>query len=67
MACHGSTEETPYSCKGYLAREGWSNLNVRLLLAKDGIENPSAVLHACETHGVELEPDYPAVLRKLEG
>src|SRR5262245_40518590 len=67
MACHGSSESQPHSCKGYLAREGWSNLNVRILLAKDEIENPTAVLEACETHGVPLEPDYPAVLRKLEG
>jgi len=49
----------------YLAREGWSNLNVRILLAKGQIENPSAVLHVCENHAVQLEPDYPAVLDKL--
>jgi hypothetical protein len=67
MGCHHSKDNHDYACKGYLAREGWSNLNVRVLLAKDDIENPSAVLHACETHGVLLEPDYPAVLRKLEG
>jgi hypothetical protein len=66
MACHGSPETKPHACKGYLAREGWANLNVRVLLAKGQIENPSVVLRACETHGVPLEPDYPAVLRKLE-
>jgi hypothetical protein len=67
MACHNSTDTKMHACKGYLAREGWSNLNVRLLLAKGHIENPTAVLEACETHGVSLEPEYPAVLRKLEG
>src|SRR5258708_802715 len=50
MACHNSTDENMHPCKGYLAREGWSNLNVRLLLAKGQILNPSAVLEACETH-----------------
>lgn len=50
---------------GYLAREGWSNLNVRLLLIRKKIANPSEVLDACERNGVTLEPDYPTVLRKL--
>jgi hypothetical protein len=67
MACHNSTDTNMVACKGYLAREGWSNLNVRLLLIQDHIENPTAVLEACEKHGVPLEEDYPAVLRKLEG
>jgi Family of unknown function (DUF6283) len=67
MACHNSTDTNMVACKGYLAREGWSNLNVRLLVAKGDIENPTAALEACETHGVSLEQDYPTVLRKLEG
>jgi hypothetical protein len=65
MACHGSTDAKMVACKGYLAREGWSNLHVRLLLARGRIENPTAVADACEAHGIELEPDYPATLRKL--
>lgn len=65
MACHWTDEDRPISCKGYLAREGWSNLNVRLMLVRGQIENPSDVLDACEKHGVELEPDYPTVLEKL--
>jgi Family of unknown function (DUF6283) len=65
MACHHSKENNDYACKGYLAREGWSNLNVRILLANGKMLNPSAALHACETQGVQLEPDYPAVLDKL--
>lgn len=65
MACHGSTEENMRACKGYLAREGWSNLNVRILLMKNQIENPSSVLTACDSAGVRLHRDYPAVLKKL--
>ena len=65
MACHNSTDRNMLACKGYLAREGWGNLNVRLLLARGQIENPSQVAEACESHGVVLEPDYPTVLKKL--
>jgi hypothetical protein len=67
MACHGSAEEKPAACKGYLAREGWSNLGVRLLLIRGQIESPDAVLAACQAHSIELEPDYPTVLDKLSG
>lgn len=65
MACHGSSEEEPRACNGYLAREGWSNINVRILLARGLIASPSEVLRACEDAGVELHEDYPAVLSKL--
>lgn len=64
-ACHGSIDDNERACKGYLAREGWRNLNVRIMLAKGQIESPSAVAEACEAKGVELEPDYPSVLEKL--
>ncbi len=67
MACHGSPEGKERACRGYLAREGWTNLNVRLLAARSQVENPDEVAEACERHGVELEPDYPAVLAKLAG
>jgi hypothetical protein len=65
MACHGSTDHAPIACKGYLAREGWRNLNVRLLLCQDAIANPSAVAQACEVQGIALEASYAAVLAKL--
>lgn len=65
MACHGSTEEDPHSCKGYLAQAGWTNLNVRLLLAKGMIENPAAVSVECRRAGIKLHKTYSAVLRKL--
>lgn len=66
MACHGSTEESPRACNGYLARHGWENINVRVLLAQGKINSPQAVLEACADRGIELEPDYPTVLAKLE-
>jgi hypothetical protein len=65
MACHNSTDTDTIACKGYLAKEGWSNINVRLLLRTGEIENPSEVLQTCMAHGIELEPDYPTVLAKL--
>ena len=65
MACHGSDDEMPTACLGYLARAGWSNLNVRLLLARGQIQNPDRVADACYDHYVELEPDYEMVLEKL--
>lgn len=65
MACHGSTDDNMKACNGYLAMEGWSNLNVRMLLLKREIPNPSAVKEACVKAGIELETDYPTVLAKL--
>jgi len=65
MACHGSTDDNMRACNGYLAREGWRNLNVRVLLAQGQIACPSDVIDACEAHGIDLEPDYKTVLEKL--
>jgi hypothetical protein len=65
MACHHSTDENTFACNGYLAKEGWHNLNVRLLLISEKINNPTQVLEACEEAGIELEPDYYTVLEKL--
>lgn len=66
MACHGSKPEDLIACKGYLARVGWSNINVRLLLAMDKIEDPTDVAEACEAAGIELHETYAEVLGKLE-
>jgi hypothetical protein len=66
MACHHSTDGQIRTCRGYLARAGWSNINVRVLLSRGQIKDPSDVFAACEKHGVQLEPDYPTVLAKLE-
>jgi Family of unknown function (DUF6283) len=65
MACHNSTDKKMIPCKGYLAQEGYSNLNVRLLAIKGVIPNPAAVANACEDEGIEMEPDYETVLAKL--
>lgn len=65
MACHNSTDKKMIPCKGYLAREGYSNLNVRLLAIKGEVPNPAACANACEDGGIELEPDYETVLEKL--
>src|SRR6185312_8737070 len=51
MACHNSTDKKMIACKGYLAREGWSNINVRLMLARGQIDSPGEVADACEAHG----------------
>jgi hypothetical protein len=66
MACHASTETDERACHGYLAREGWSNLNVRFLLFEGQIANPNDVLRACEEAGIKLHSTYAEVLEKLE-
>lgn len=65
MACHCSPEDSPWACKGYLAREGWNNLNVRRGVIAGIIDIPEEVLKACEQEGIELETDYQTVLKKL--
>jgi hypothetical protein len=68
MACHhavpGREHERP--CMGYLAIEGMSNINVRLLAVTGKIPYPNHVLEACESAGIELHSDYESVLEKLE-
>jgi hypothetical protein len=65
MSCHYHGGDEGVACKGYLAREGWSNLYVRLLLARGAIANPTDVAEACEAAGIALEPDWPTALAKL--
>jgi hypothetical protein len=65
MACHMSTESDLWACNGYLARVGWTNINVRILLAKGEIASPSKVLDECKARGIELETSYENVLSKL--
>src|ERR1700734_2397375 len=64
MACHGSPVGQERACNGYLAREGWRNLNVRLHVALGNMESPDAVLEECEVYGIELHRDYPEVLER---
>ena len=65
MACHHSQDGREIACKGYLARAGWSNLNVRVGVMSGLIDNPTAVIDACIAAKIVLEPNYPAVLAKL--
>jgi hypothetical protein len=65
MACHHSTEADMYACNGYLAVVGWTNINVRLLLAKGQLPNPDAVWAACSLAGIKLHKNYDLVLKKL--
>lgn len=65
MQCHGSPDENPRACAGYVAREGRRNINVRILIATGRIASPVAVDAACDVAGIELHGDYRAVLRKL--
>lgn len=65
MACHHSTgaeSEAERACKGYLAKVGYTNLNVRIL-AMEGKINLCEVEDACD--GLALETDYQTVLNKL--
>ncbi len=66
MACHYSLkEEEPFACNGYLAQAGWSNINVRILLAQRKIAHPDEVAAACKSAGVKLHRTWAAALRKL--
>jgi len=65
MSCHYSTPEEPFACKGYLAQAGWTNINVRILLAQRKIANPDRVAEACRIAGVKLHRTWAAALRKL--
>lgn len=66
MACHHSIEGREIACKGYLAVAGWSNINVRMLLARGRIESPADCADACADAGIELHQSYEEVLEKLE-
>jgi hypothetical protein len=66
MACHGSTECTTVICAGYLAKEGWHNISVRMLFLSGRCETPDKVADACHDAGIELHNNYLEVLAKLE-
>jgi hypothetical protein len=65
MACHNSTDKRVIPCKGYLAQDGWNNLNVRLLAIKGQMPDPGAVAEACDAEGIELEPDNETVFGEV--
>jgi len=64
MACHYSGEPgTEKVCVGYVAKEGWSNLAVRLM-AINGKIDINAIVDACE--GLDLWPDFITMLTAYE-
>lgn len=65
MQCHGTKDESPRACKGYLVREGLRNINVRFLLCEGKIENPKAVEDACRQAGIAIHSSYRGVAAKL--
>lgn len=70
MACHYSPEggrdrcsTRQIPCRGYLARHGYSNINVRLMAAREGL--PLAeIVEACEQ--LDLWPDFATMLAAYE-
>lgn len=64
MACHYSTgAKTDYPCVGYVAVEGWSNLNVRIA-AIQGRLDLAAIGEACDA--LDLWPDFHSMLRAYQ-
>jgi hypothetical protein len=65
MACHHSTRDAPISCRGYLAQVGWTNINVRILLARRKLPRLDRIVEACEQAGIKLHRNYGEMMDKL--
>lgn len=65
MACHHSTTDKPISCRGYLAQVGWTNINVRLFLAKGKLPHLDRIVVACKSAGIKLHRNYGEMMDKL--
>ncbi len=63
MACHHSPDGDEFACAGYLAVEGMSNLNVRVLAAVGSIDM-LAVYEAAD--GLDLWGDFESMLAAYE-
>lgn len=63
FACHLSPEGQEFTCVGYVARHGWSNLAVRLQ-ALEGQLNIIAIEDACAD--LDLWPDFHTMLTAYE-
>ncbi len=65
MACHYSGDEPGETrpCAGYLARHGYTNLNVRVMAAKGEVDLPGT-MDACDE--LDLWPDFPTMLAAYE-
>lgn len=63
MACHYSPCGGETACVGYVAVEGYSNLNVRIMAARGRIDLP-AIWDACES--LDLWPSFGEMLAAYE-
>lgn len=63
MACHHSKPGKDVACKGYIAREGYSNINARVLAAR-GIIPMTDIIAACK--GIPLWRSFTAMLKAYE-
>lgn len=63
MACHHSLEDAPISCRGYLAQVGWTNIWVRILVAKGRLPTLERIRKACR--GIRLHRNYGEMMDKL--
>jgi hypothetical protein len=65
MACHHSGEDDPISCRGYLAKVGHANLNVRVFAASNRLPWPGQVAQACAKAKIKLHRNYGEMMDKL--
>ena len=63
MACHYSPDGEEYACVGYLAIEGYSNINVRLMAARGDLDL-RAIWAQCEA--LDLWPSFSEMLAEYE-
>jgi hypothetical protein len=63
MACHHSPCGEQTACVGYVAVEGISNLNVRIMAAMGDVDY-RAIVDACE--GLDLWPSFASMLAAYE-
>lgn len=63
MACHGSACGAERICVGYAAIEGYSNISVRLMAARDELDL-RAIWDACDA--LDLWPSFAEMLAAYE-
>jgi hypothetical protein len=63
MACHHSKPGAEFACRGYVAVEGWTNINVRILASKGELP-VREIEQACK--GIELWPSFGEMLEAYE-
>lgn len=63
MACHHSPNDNRYACAGYIARHGWQNINVRLMVAHKQIDLRKVI---ARSEGIELYETFWEMLDATE-